>query len=141
MATGSRCPAMTSRVLDVAVAILRLRLARILISACPSSSFAGCNMGKPEKIPSWRDRQTDHFGRPIRADVRSAAHEVWAEACRRTGALLSDRGQAPHLDGGFRRAGLSLPGRDLGESQRRLPEICPTLTKHRKRSRWASIVA
>ena len=76
---------------------LYLRLARILTFVCPSSSLMGCNMEKPEKTLPWWDRETDRAGRPIRADVRSAAQEIWTEACRRTEALLADRGQAAEL--------------------------------------------
>lgn len=54
-------------------------------------------MGRPEKILSWWDREVDRVGRPIRDDVRSAAHEVWAEAGRRTEALFVDRAQAADL--------------------------------------------
>lgn len=54
-------------------------------------------MGKPEKTPPWWDRESDRAGRPIRVDVRSAAQQVWAEACRRTEALLADRAQAAEL--------------------------------------------
>lgn len=54
-------------------------------------------MGKPEKIQPWWNRERDRAGRPIRADVRSAAQEVWIEACRRTEALLADRWQAADL--------------------------------------------
>jgi DNA-directed RNA polymerase specialized sigma24 family protein len=54
-------------------------------------------MGRPEKILSWWDREVDRMGRPIRDDVRSAAHEVWAEAGRRTEALVVDRAQAADL--------------------------------------------
>jgi len=57
----------------------------------------GCNMEKPERILPWWDRENDRTGRPIRTDVRSAAQEVWTEACRRTEALLADRGQAADL--------------------------------------------
>jgi DNA-directed RNA polymerase specialized sigma24 family protein len=56
-----------------------------------------CSMGRPEKILSWWDREVDLVGRPIRDDVRSAAHEVWAEAGRRTEALVADRAQAADL--------------------------------------------
>lgn len=56
-----------------------------------------CSMGRPEKILSWWDREVDRMGRPIRDDVRSAAHEVWAEAGRRTEALVVDRAQAADL--------------------------------------------
>jgi len=54
-------------------------------------------MGRPEKILSWWDREVDRVGRPIRDDVRSAAHEVWAEAGRRTEALIVDPAQAADL--------------------------------------------
>jgi DNA-directed RNA polymerase specialized sigma24 family protein len=56
-----------------------------------------CSMGRPEKIISWWDREVDRVGRPIREDVRSAAHEVLAEAGRRTEALVADRAQAADL--------------------------------------------
>ena len=51
-------------------------------------------MGKPERLVFWWDREVDRKGRQIRADVRSAAHEVWEEACRRTQSLLVDPAQA-----------------------------------------------
>jgi DNA-directed RNA polymerase specialized sigma24 family protein len=51
-------------------------------------------MERPDRILSWWDREVDHAGRPIRDDVRSAAHEVWKEACRRTQLLLADTAQA-----------------------------------------------
>jgi DNA-directed RNA polymerase specialized sigma24 family protein len=51
-------------------------------------------MGKPERIVFWWDREVDRKGRQIRADVRSAAHEVWEEACRRTQSVLVDPAQA-----------------------------------------------
>jgi DNA-directed RNA polymerase specialized sigma24 family protein len=54
----------------------------------------GCSMGRPDRILSWWDREVDRTGRPIRDDVRSAAHEVWKEACRRSQSLLADPAQA-----------------------------------------------
>lgn len=54
-------------------------------------------MGKPDRILSWWDQEVDRKGRQIRGDVRSAAHEVWKEACRRTQALLADPAQAAAL--------------------------------------------
>jgi len=51
-------------------------------------------MGRPERMLSWWDQEVDRTGRPIRDDVRSAAHEVWKEACRRTQSLLADPAQA-----------------------------------------------
>lgn len=54
-------------------------------------------MERPERILSWWDQEVDRKGRPIRDDVRSAAHEVWKEACRRTQSLLADPAQAADL--------------------------------------------
>jgi DNA-directed RNA polymerase specialized sigma24 family protein len=54
-------------------------------------------MGSPERTLSWWDREVDRAGRPIRKDVRSAAHEVWGIAYRRTQALLVDPAQAADL--------------------------------------------
>jgi DNA-directed RNA polymerase specialized sigma24 family protein len=54
----------------------------------------GCSMGRLDRILSWWDQEVDRNGRQIRDDVRSAAHEVWKEACRRTQSLLSDPAQA-----------------------------------------------
>jgi DNA-directed RNA polymerase specialized sigma24 family protein len=51
-------------------------------------------MERPERILSWWDQEVDRTGRPIRDDVRSAAHEVWNEACRRTQSLLADPAEA-----------------------------------------------
>jgi DNA-directed RNA polymerase specialized sigma24 family protein len=51
-------------------------------------------MGRPERILSWWDQEVDRKGRQIRSDVRSAAHQVWKEACRRTQSLLADPAQA-----------------------------------------------
>lgn len=45
----------------------------------------------------WWDREIDHFGRAIRPDVRSAGHDIWKQACRRTEALLGDNALAPEL--------------------------------------------
>jgi DNA-directed RNA polymerase specialized sigma24 family protein len=45
----------------------------------------------------WWDRDADSAGRPIREDVRIAAHEVWEQACQRTRILLGDYGPAAEL--------------------------------------------
>lgn len=42
------------------------------------------------KGPLWWDRESDPTGKPIRLDVRSAAREVWNDACNRTRALLGE---------------------------------------------------
>lgn len=54
-------------------------------------------MDRPERALSCWDQEVDRAGRPIRGDVRSAAHEVWEQACRRTQALLADPAQAADL--------------------------------------------
>jgi DNA-directed RNA polymerase specialized sigma24 family protein len=46
---------------------------------------------------TWWDRDCDDRGRPIRTDVRLAAHEIWEEACRRTYSVLADGAQAADL--------------------------------------------
>jgi hypothetical protein len=45
----------------------------------------------------WWDRELDYTGRPIRADVRKAGHEVWGQACDRANAVLGDTGDAAEL--------------------------------------------
>lgn len=47
--------------------------------------------------PTWWDREFDDQGRPIRLDVRLAAHEIWDKACRRTIAVLGDGTEAAEL--------------------------------------------
>ena len=54
-------------------------------------------MGRPDKILSWWDQEVDRKGRQIRSDVRSAAHEVCEEACRRTQSPLADPAQAANV--------------------------------------------
>jgi len=54
-------------------------------------------MPEREMTVTWWDREIDSGGRPIRADVRLAAHEIWHEACRRTQALTADNAQAADL--------------------------------------------
>ncbi len=54
-------------------------------------------MTGPKTTFSWWDREIDSAGRPIRADVRLAAHEIWGEACRRAQSLIADCGQAAEL--------------------------------------------
>ncbi len=54
-------------------------------------------MDESETSLSWWDREVDPAGRPIRADVRLAAHEIWPEACRRTQAVLADHAHAADL--------------------------------------------
>src|SRR5579864_7490761 len=54
-----------------------------------SASFGG--------NPSWWDRDFDYTGRPIRTDVRTAAHEVWDQACGRVQAVLGDTSDAASM--------------------------------------------
>lgn len=53
-------------------------------------------MGSSE-APLWWDRDIDRKGRPIRPDVRAAAHGIWSCACRRAESLISDCSQAAEL--------------------------------------------
>jgi hypothetical protein len=46
---------------------------------------------------AWWDRDMDRTGRPIRADVRLAGHEIWEQACQRTHLLVADDGPAAEL--------------------------------------------
>jgi DNA-directed RNA polymerase specialized sigma24 family protein len=54
-------------------------------------------MATPAQRHFWWDREADSAGRPIRQDVRTAANELWEEACRRTDLVLADRAQAADL--------------------------------------------
>ena len=49
------------------------------------------------EAPLWWDRDIDRTGRPIRPDVRAAAHGIWGCACRRAESLISDSSQAAEL--------------------------------------------
>ena len=53
-------------------------------------------MGTSE-APLWWDRDIDRTGRPIRPDVRAAAHGVWSCACGRAQFLIADCSQAAEL--------------------------------------------
>lgn len=45
----------------------------------------------------WWDRDFDTVGRPIRDDVRSAARDLWEQACQQTIATIADDGPAAEL--------------------------------------------
>jgi hypothetical protein len=47
--------------------------------------------------PVWWDRECDSAGRPLRPDVRAAAHQIWDSACWRVQSLLGDASEAPEL--------------------------------------------
>lgn len=47
--------------------------------------------------PIWWDQELDPTGKPIRLDVRSAAREVWNDACTQTRALLGEPCEAASL--------------------------------------------
>jgi hypothetical protein len=49
------------------------------------------------KGPVWWDRELDPTGKTIRVDVRSAAREVWNDACNQTRILLGEPCQAADL--------------------------------------------
>jgi DNA-directed RNA polymerase specialized sigma24 family protein len=49
------------------------------------------------KNPAWWDQELDPTGKPIRLDVRSAAREVWNDACTQTRALLGEPCEAAGL--------------------------------------------
>jgi DNA-directed RNA polymerase specialized sigma24 family protein len=53
-------------------------------------------MSSPE-TPLWWDRDIDRTGRPIRPDVRAAAHGIWNCAFRRAQSLIADCSQAADL--------------------------------------------
>jgi hypothetical protein len=50
-----------------------------------------------DKSPVWWDQELDPTGRPIRLDVRCAAHELWNNACTRTRAVLGEPCEAAGL--------------------------------------------
>ncbi len=54
------------------------------------NAFSGNNL-------LWWDRETDYSGRPIRADVRAAARQVWDDACQKTRASLGEACEAAGL--------------------------------------------
>jgi hypothetical protein len=49
------------------------------------------------KQPLWWDREIDSAGNPLRADVRSSAHQLWDQACKRVHTVLGDPGEAAGL--------------------------------------------
>src|SRR5579862_1573494 len=51
----------------------------------------------PDEGPMWWDRDVDDQGRPIRADVREAAHQLWPEAVKRVKRTLHDCADAAGL--------------------------------------------
>jgi hypothetical protein len=50
-----------------------------------------------DRTSLWWDRELDSTGRPLRVDVRRAAHEVWGQACLRVQAVLGDSSDAAPL--------------------------------------------
>ncbi len=49
------------------------------------------------EVALWWDRDADRAGRPIRPDVRAAAHGIWPCACRQAESLISDCSQAADI--------------------------------------------
>lgn len=53
-------------------------------------------MSSPE-VALWWDSDADRAGRPLRPDVRTAAHGIWDRACRQAQSLISDSSQAADI--------------------------------------------
>lgn len=49
------------------------------------------------EVALWWDRDADRAGRPIRPDVRTAAHGIWGRACSQAQSLIYDGSQAADL--------------------------------------------
>ena len=49
------------------------------------------------EVPLWWDRAIDRAGKPIRPDVRAAAHTIRSCTCRRSQSLISDYSEAADL--------------------------------------------
>lgn len=54
-------------------------------------------MSASRSTARWWDREFDKTGKPIRADVRAAAVEIWEKICSRTQATIGDATDAPEL--------------------------------------------
>jgi hypothetical protein len=50
-----------------------------------------------DKGSCWWDRDADDQGRPLRADVRQAAHQVWPDARRRVHSVLGESMEAAEM--------------------------------------------
>jgi DNA-directed RNA polymerase specialized sigma24 family protein len=55
------------------------------------------SMACPGRTLAWWDRELDQAGRTIRPDVRSAAHDIWDQACQQTMAIVADHAPAAEL--------------------------------------------
>jgi DNA-directed RNA polymerase specialized sigma24 family protein len=66
---------------------------------CPRLLLLGrwCSMSISEEKVLWWDRDADRAGRPIRLDVRAAAHGIWPCACSQAESLISDGSQAADI--------------------------------------------
>src|SRR5579859_3095634 len=51
----------------------------------------------PERTHLWWDKELDRAGRPIRQDVRAAAHEVWKSLRQKTKTTLGDASDAAEI--------------------------------------------
>lgn len=65
---------------------------------CPRLLLLGrwCSMSSPE-VALWWDSDADRAGRPLRPDVRAAAHGIWGCACKQAQSLISDSSQAADI--------------------------------------------
>jgi hypothetical protein len=55
-------------------------------------------MAQTDHLPLWWDRETDgETGRPLREDVRGAAHRVWRWVCLKSREILGDSNDAAEV--------------------------------------------
>jgi hypothetical protein len=57
----------------------------------------GAFMPSSEPTSLWWDRDVDECGRPLRTDVREAAHQIWTSACGQARRMLGEDSDAPEL--------------------------------------------
>lgn len=96
--------------------------------------------------PSWWDRDFDYTGRPIRTDVRTAAHEVWNYACGRVQALLGDTTDAASMMGenglpGIAVDGIGSPPFSGNINGLLIAAFCRLLRRYRMKIRRTELVA
>jgi len=70
---------------------------QLSFETCSEYCVYGVHMSCEGSILIWWDRDVDQAGRRIRPDVRSAGHEIWECACKRTRAAVGEHGPAAEL--------------------------------------------